>query len=413
MDPSCECEEEEEKQSSDYLGIPVGGYDGLSPRRTSGASSVSGISTKPPSTHLCWTSWLVNSYLGYCSEGADRDRSMSGDSTALRLKRRILHQISTDDGLSWIPETVCGASPRMFESKKSEPKAPTMCHPDHSCMAPVVSHIPAAVVPSESSNQNVNAKVDTFLSIPTSVATSVSEDTLTGDSNYLKPLSGSSSPSNLSSHTLTGSTGSGSQDKDKDLTPTQENQSPLKYGRAPSSPLPERKFSRNDIQPTIVTQPQTNPPTVTTTHYGDVSATKSDKKHDEIPVIHKPTPASTTSTESSVTTSSIISSTVSSIFGGGLQPNLNYLSMNRRPSAGANVIPVAALCQHRHSLQLNGSDIGTIHRVGCERSSSRSRAPKTPEKTRKYLFGVVQTPQKEAPRFVERPDFAIMSFWLA
>lgn len=60
QEPLCECEQ----QSSDYLDIPY--TDGrATPRRTSGASSVS----------------------GYCSEGADRDRSMSGDSSQLRYPR--------------------------------------------------------------------------------------------------------------------------------------------------------------------------------------------------------------------------------------------------------------------------------------------------------------------------------------
>lgn len=37
------------------------------------------------------------------------------------------------------------------------------------------------------------------------------------------------------------------------------------------------------------------------------------------------------------------------------------VTLDRRPSVGANVIPQAALCQHRHSLQLNGE--GGIYRV--------------------------------------------------
>lgn len=35
--------------------------------------------------------------------------------------------------------------------------------------------------------------------------------------------------------------------------------------------------------------------------------------------------------------------------------------LDRRPSTGANVIPQAALCQHRHSLQMNGD--GGVYRV--------------------------------------------------
>lgn len=85
-EPPCDCE----PQTGDLLDIP-GTFDGRqSPRRTSAASSVS----------------------GYCSEGADRDRSMSNDSTGLRFKgsRRMLQQQSTqEEGLSWIPE--CGGGP--------------------------------------------------------------------------------------------------------------------------------------------------------------------------------------------------------------------------------------------------------------------------------------------------------------
>ncbi|KAJ6634993.1 Ras-specific guanine nucleotide-releasing factor 2, partial [Pseudolycoriella hygida] len=97
------------------------------------------------------------------------------------------------------------------------------------------------------------------------------------------------------------------------------------------------------------------------------------------------------------------SSTVSS-----LQPQKTL--MDRRPSAGANIqIPHAALCQHRHSLQLNG-DSG-FPRGGSERSSPRSfhRVQKTPEKTRKHLFG---TPQKEPPRrFSESDDDMSLSLY--
>lgn len=94
-EPSCDCE----PQSGDLLDIP-GTFDGRqSPRRTSAASSVS----------------------GYCSEGADRDRSMSSDSTGLRFKgtRRMLQQQSTqEEGLSWIPE--CGGPIIVHEEHQQE-----------------------------------------------------------------------------------------------------------------------------------------------------------------------------------------------------------------------------------------------------------------------------------------------------
>lgn len=94
-EPSCDCE----PHQGDLLDIP-GTYDGRqSPRRTSAASSVS----------------------GYCSEGADRDRSMSSDSTGMRFKgpRRMLQQQSTqEDGLSWIPE--CGGPIIVHEEQQQE-----------------------------------------------------------------------------------------------------------------------------------------------------------------------------------------------------------------------------------------------------------------------------------------------------
>ena len=64
--------------------------------------------------------------------------------------------------------------------------------------------------------------------------------------------------------------------------------------------------------------------------------------------------------------SSINKSGAGSIGGGGVAttsispPKINLL-IDRRPSAGANVIPHAALCQHRHSLQINGD--GGVYRV--------------------------------------------------
>lgn len=53
---------------------------------------------------------------------------------------------------------------------------------------------------------------------------------------------------------------------------------------------------------------------------------------------------------------SIIASTMS------ISPPQVGLTLDRRPSVGCNVIPHAALCQHRHSLQMNGE--GGVFRVG-------------------------------------------------
>jgi hypothetical protein len=67
-----------------------------------------------------------------------------------------------------------------------------------------------------------------YLGVPTSISTSGSADTLVP--------SAPSSPSNVSNVTLVGSTGSG---ENRDETPTEPSLS-FKYGKAPTSPLPER-----------------------------------------------------------------------------------------------------------------------------------------------------------------------------
>lgn len=130
LEPQCDCE-----PHTDLLDIP-GTYDGRqSPRRTSAASSVS----------------------GYCSEGADRDRSMSSDSTGLRLKggRRMLQQQSTqEEGLSWIPE--CGGPIIVHEEQHGDEEF------------------------EREPNGGVNAQDDGYLAPPNTVANSNSSDTLTG-----------------------------------------------------------------------------------------------------------------------------------------------------------------------------------------------------------------------------------------
>lgn len=63
----------------------------------------------------------------------------------------------------------------------------------------------------------------------------------------------------------------------------------------------------------------------------------------------------TTSTIASITAPAIFTKTA-------ISPPSIGISFDRRPSAGynSNVIPHAALCQHRHSLQLNGEGAGTL-----------------------------------------------------
>lgn len=339
---------------------------------------------------IAWNRLFSNIHLGYCSEGADRDRSMSGESTTLKMNlrmnmpvRRVLQQQSTEDGLTWIPETTI----EKMQSDKHASNTTTM-----------ESGITSVEIEIHRETPSTPPADSAFGHSPTTIiTTSSSVDTLTGDSNTLNAQSGPSSPSNLSSVTLVGSTGSGSgtNERDKDLTPTQEGSKLFKFGRAPTSPLPERKRkpvpkdsddstdksdsaksdSEKDKQlmqtpvkvsvTASISAPSTipAPPTVTKTVHEDiVKATKP-----EVVVSSKPTIVSTiakipdTSGMGGRTSSPFQTPTKSSAT---LQPNMNYLTMNRRPSAGANVIPVAALCQHRHSLQLNGSDMGIgMHKV--------------------------------------------------
>lgn len=157
--------------------------------------------------------YLTASYFsGYCSEGADRDRSMSGDSGGLRFRptRRVYQQQSTTDqepvGLSWIPETTASE------------------------MSPVTIIHGTEVEESSEEVSNIPQE-EGYLGVPSksSVSTSGSADTLIP--------SAPSSPSNLSAVTLVGSMGSGG-DKCVD-TPTETAQT-FQYGKAPTSPLPER-----------------------------------------------------------------------------------------------------------------------------------------------------------------------------
>lgn len=239
-------------------------------------------------------------------------------------------------------------------------------------------------------------------------------------------LSGPSSPSNLSSVTLVGSTGSGGQEKADD-TPTDINPMQFKYGRAPTSPLPERirrpSFQRDTLKEepgesvaaavsttitttTIITHP---PPVVMTTpcvsSNGEGRVRGGSLKVDPQITINLPKPSSSGGNHHQHQQTLSISPP--------------HVSFDRRPSVGANVIPQAALCQHRHSLQLNGDGgIYKVRQFGLvylipgqtfssgerndfpflqnERSSPRMihRVPKTPDKQKKnsFAFG---TPQRE------------------
>jgi hypothetical protein len=174
---------------------------------------------------------LTASFLsGYCSEGADRDRSMSGDSAGLRFRpsRRMYSQQSTQDqdtGLPWIAETV---TTEMTEVEVS-PEVTTIIHSTD-------------IEETIETNNNVQ-QVEGFLGVPSSISASGSADTLVP--------SAPTSPSNVSNVTLVGSTGSGG-DKNEEASSTTEtivtivtastaaSSLPFKYGIAPTAPLPER-----------------------------------------------------------------------------------------------------------------------------------------------------------------------------
>ncbi|ETN59146.1 hypothetical protein AND_009234 [Anopheles darlingi] len=173
VEPSCDCEHQ-----TDFLELPY--QDGrASPRRTSGASSVS----------------------GYCSEGADRDRSMSGDSTGLRFRgsRRGYqsHQSADQETLSWIPEQVGPViihsanhhhhqhtSEKHLEEKPIEPTATATATTTH-------QHIQ-----SKSQHQiHQQPQDDSYLVIPKAMPGSSSSDTLTGDyAMFMEPLEGEPPP---------------------------------------------------------------------------------------------------------------------------------------------------------------------------------------------------------------------------
>uniref|UniRef100_A0ABK8F3G5 Ras-specific guanine nucleotide-releasing factor 2 n=1 Tax=Anopheles gambiae TaxID=7165 RepID=A0ABK8F3G5_ANOGA len=293
-------------------------------------------------------------------------------------------------------------------------------------------------------------------------------------------MSGPSSPSNLSSVTLVGSTGSGGQDKSDD-TPTEGT---FKYGKAPTSPLPERVNPRAHKMATLATAaPPT--PTICTT---DTSQTEEEEpgqasrtpdkqqqpaldhqqhspQHQQQQIKTPPTPPTVTTTPcyspangqppngapsplhqplqqqqslplkseqativqgrleiggpkivtqpyltTTTTTTVTITTTTTATSTKSISPP-HLLPMDRRPSVGHNIaIPHAALCQHRHSLQLNGD--GSLFSKSEKTSSSprlttrKFSAPKTPERQRKSLFG---TPQRDRDssstrRFSESDD---------
>lgn len=154
---------------------------------------------------------------GYCSEGADRDRSLSGDSGGLRFRpsRRMYSQQSTQDqdaGLPWIAETVTTEITEI----EINPEVTTIIH--------------STDITEDTIEANKNIKQEEgFLGVPTLISASGSADTLVP--------SAPTSPSNLSNITLMGSTGSV---VDKSNENENSSSTPFKYGIAPIAPLTER-----------------------------------------------------------------------------------------------------------------------------------------------------------------------------
>ncbi|KAG5680535.1 hypothetical protein PVAND_010039 [Polypedilum vanderplanki] len=355
----CDCEPQ-----TDLLELPY--QNDNHPRRTSGASSVS----------------------GYCSEGADRDRSMSGDSVGLRFRpsrRNLYQQQSTQDQettLTWIPETV--ASEVEIE------------------VNPEVTIVHGSESDEAVTKQTSVPQDESYLGVPSSISASGSADTLVP--------SGPSSPSNISNVTLVGSTGSGEK---CDETPTETSTTPFKYGKAPTSPLPERIIPKRP--PRTIEQQQslsTDSTTITVSKSQQLPQTTIVKSISETkPSIIKIAPPTTNVSTNTVTitTSTLISTaalTASSTTKTSITTPSIGVTFDRRPSVGYNVIPHAALCQHRYSLQLNGEGGGNTAsgQKNFEKTSPRLThrkfsAPKTPERQRKS-FGTPQPPR----RFSESDD---------
>lgn len=293
--------------------------------------------------------------LGYCSEGPDRDRSMSVESTALKSKLGIgqgqgqshrtgnEQQFFIDDTTAWITESVDETPESSQNHKKAEQSLQFKTTVEISVHQETPTTPPAH-----------------GFSPTTIITTSSSVDTLSGEAIGLNALSGPSSPSNISSVTLVGSTGSAHNDNDKDTKGSRE----FNYSKAPTSPLPERK--RKSICNELAGRTQTNgngSKTDTfarkTSETGDT--TKGAKTSETTTVSSKPKIVSALAKsllkdDGNKGTSSL-QSTPSKTSSNVLQP-MSYLTMNRRPSAGTIGVPVAALSQHRRSLQLNSSEGG-------------------------------------------------------
>lgn len=268
---------------------------------------------------------------------------MSGESTALKLKsfphRTTNEQYSLDDGTTWVTMSI-EENQEESNDKKDEIKSQT-----------VTTTVEISV-----QDTTPTTPPTTSFSPTTIITTSSSVDTLNGETVNLNLLSGPSSPSNLSSITLVGSTGSGTtpNEIDKDEAPDRE----FKYSQAPTSPLPERKrHPAGKEGDQIESEPKSRTLTIRKSSEHD-DGNKQAKTISSKPKIVSAVAKHIMKDDSC--RSSSAHSTPSKISSNVLKP-MSYFTMNRRPSAGtigAIDVPVAALNQHRLSLQLNSSDGG-------------------------------------------------------
>lgn len=256
---------------------------------------------------------------------------MSGESTALKLKTGPVHrnaseQFSIDEKTAWITESIDENQSGANEKK------------------PEILTKPTTVEISVHQVQTPTTPPELTFSPTTIITTSSSVDTLNGESTGMHLLSGPSSPSNLSSVTLVGSTGSGSAPN-----VTDKNGREFKFSQAPTSPLPERK--RKPGHEISKTEPKT-----TASSRENEDPDKGVKRTESInskPKIISAVTKIGLKDEGSRSAQSSPFKCSSNV----LQP-MSYLTMNRRPSAGTIGVPVAALTQHRRSLQLNSSEFG-------------------------------------------------------
>lgn len=268
---------------------------------------------------------------------------MSGESTALKLKpflhRTTNEQYSLDDGTTWVTMSI-EENQDESNDKKDEIKSQTV------------------TTTVEISVQDTTPTTPPTTSFPPTeiITTSSSVDTLNGETTNLNLLSGPSSPSNLSSITLVGSTGSGTTPNEIDKDEPQERE--FKYSQAPTSPLPERKrHPASKEGDKIESEPKARTLTMKKTSEHD-DGNKQAKTISSKPKIVSAVAKHIMKDDSC--RSSSAHSTPSKTSSNVLKP-MSYFTMNRRPSAGtigSNDVPVAALTQHRLSLQLNSSEGG-------------------------------------------------------